>query len=415
MLDELELSEANAEAIIEKAIEFEVYTDDMPETKKDKMEAAHEIVAFAIDSWVDDGTRPDSDDEQVAAAGEQISEIFALAGIEMDDNEIVYGDPPDLDGAADDSDDGDGDESPFDINDVIDGYEDLTAATKIKKIKALDLDADDDDDYNVLVGIAEWEEDQESPTSRVLDYLTDIIGEPDDDKSDDSDDGESAVDGDAENAPWDEASLKKLEKDDLKEVAEQFGVEFPKRLTDAGRKRVYAGVLEAQNATDAEEAGEGDDDEPWEGYNDAEVDDVIEVINDDDRTLEELEYVLEYENGADEPDADIVKALEKRIKQLSEPEKPARRGRRGATKSKDPDDSDDVDNAVAKDDAKDAKVSRRRASTKKEEPASEGGFTVTYEVGDNEMESVLDGKFAVAGFVLDAIESGAERIVVIAN
>lgn len=417
MLDELELTEAHAEAIIQQAIDFEVYTDDMPETKKDKMEAAHEIVAFGIDSWIDNDIRPDAKDENVAAAGQQIATIFEIAGIEIDGEEIVYGDLPDLEGAANTG-DGD-DEAPFDVNDVIEGYEDLTAATKIKKIKALDLDPDDDDDYNTLVGIAEWEEAQDTPTARVLDYLTDIIGEPEPTTSshmpppDVDDEPAPVAESTVEDEPWDKKSLKVLEKEDLKEVAAKFGVEFPKRLTDAGRARTIDAILEAQEASD-QPAAEGDDgdaeDEPWDGYNDAEIEDVIEVINDDERTLEELEYVLEYEQSAAQPSPEIVEALEARIAELQEPEpepeppaKVSRRGRRGA-KTEDPDTNDDVDNAVAKDDAKEAKVSRRG-----KKPA----FVVAYSLnGSSELEITAEGKHMALGAVLDAIESGADSVTI---
>ena len=46
MIDELELSNEKAEEIVQKAIDFKVYTEDMPDTPKGKQEAAHEIVAF---------------------------------------------------------------------------------------------------------------------------------------------------------------------------------------------------------------------------------------------------------------------------------------------------------------------------------------------------------------------------------
>ncbi len=129
MLDDLTINEAQAEAILDKAIEFEVYTDEMPESKKEKVKEAHEIVAFAIDSWVEDGADPDSDDEGKAAAGAQIEEILELAGVTIDeDNEITYGDVPN-----DDESDDDGvvdAEGAFDINDIIDGYDELSVASR---------------------------------------------------------------------------------------------------------------------------------------------------------------------------------------------------------------------------------------------------------------------------------------------
>lgn len=369
MLDELEVNEAQAEAIIDKAIEFDVYTDDPPETKKAKIEAAHEIVAFAIDSWTEDGVRPDSDDKQEAAAGEQILEIFELAGIEADDDgEIEFGEAPEADEDDNDDDDDDKDEAPFDIDDVIDGYEDLSAASRIKAIKKLKLDPEDDDDYNVLVGIEEWENDQDEPSSRVLDYLSDVLPDDGDDDGGDSDDEDS----DDEDETYTEKELLKMDKDDLKEVAEKYEVEFPKRLTDAGRKKVAKAILEAQEAGDDDDAdAEGTaDEEPWEGYDDSSIKDIKGVVDDEERTVEELEYVLEYEKGAEKPRSSLVKHIEARIAELSddndgddeeepeEDEKPKGRSRgrgRAAKKSNDPDDSDDADEAKAKDDRKDAR------------------------------------------------------------
>jgi hypothetical protein len=378
MIDELELEEAHAEAIIEKAIEFEVYTDEMPDTKKDKIAAAHEIVAFAIDSWVDDEVRPDAKDKNVATAGKQIEEIFKLAGVEIDDDdEITYNEPPELDADGDD-DNADDDGEAFDIDSVIDGYEELTPATRIKKIKALELDPDDEDDYNQLVAIAEWEESQDEPSSRVLNYLNELVP-PDDDAGDGDDEPESEDEADEE---YTEKDLKKLDKDELKEAWEKVGLdadEFPKRLTDAGKKRVYAAIIEAQSADDDDEDGEME--EPWEGYNDADFDDIEEVINDDKRTVEEVEYILEYENALDKPRKKVVTLLEERLAELNgegeeEDEKP--KGKRGS------------------------------ASTKKRPTA----FTVKMNLGDGVVEVGMDGKHAVAGLVLDAIEQGATSITV---
>lgn len=427
VIDELELPVANAEAVIEKAIEFGVYTDDMPTSKKDKNAAAHEIVAFAIDSYVSDGVTPDADDEGVAEAGEQIVEIFKLAGVEVgDDDEIEYGDPPALDGeAADDNGDDGDDEAPIDIEDIIEGYPELTPATKLKKIKALELDPEDDDDYDTLAAIADWEEAQDEPSSRVLSWLEDQIGEEvdgeaeggdDDETADDAGDGEDeSGEGDEEDGPYTEAELSEMEKDELFEVADEFELDKPKRLTDAGKQRLIAAILEAQ---DGDEEGdgeaEGDDgdgelEEPWEGYEDAKIADIKEVLNDDERTVEELEYIKDYEASREGARAAIISLCNKRIKELSddegdepepEPEpakKSARRGRRG--KTEDPDDNDDVDNAVAKDDEKDAK--------KAAELVAEYEVTINF-AGEKSVTINIDGKHAALGIVADALESDAE-------
>lgn len=420
MIDELELPEANAEAIIEKAIEFGVYTDDMPTSKKDKNAAAHEIVAFAIDSYVSDGVRPDADDEGVAEAGAQIVEIFEIAGVEVsEDDEIEYNDPPDLDAEEGDN-DGDGDEAPIDIDDIIEGYAELTAATKLKKIKALELDPEDDDDYNTLVSIAEWEEAQEQPSSRVLSWLEEQVGEEvdgeadgdadNDQTADDAGDGED--DSEGEDEPYTEEELSEMEKDELFEVADEFELEKPKRLTPTGKGKLIAAILEAQD----EDESEGEDDngadgeeleEPWEGYEDAKIAEIKEVLNDDERTAEELTYIKEYEESREKPRKAIIDLCDSRVEEIEgggedpepepEPKKATgrRRGRRG--KTEDPDDSDDVDNAVAKDDEKEA----RAAAVK-----DAGAYVVTLVMGESEIEVTFDGKWAALGCVADAIESG---------
>lgn len=414
MIDELELPLENAEAIIEKAIEFGVYTDDMPTSKKDKQSTAHEIVAFSIDSWTSEGVTPDAKDKGTAEAGEQIAEIFEIAGVEIDeDGEITYSEPPEADG--DNDGDGDDDEAAIDINDIIKGYEELTAATRLKKIKALELDAEDDDDAETLNAIADWEEAQDKPSSRVLDWLTDQLGEEVDGEAEGDDDGDSsddAEDGEGEDEPYTEEELLEMDKSDLKEVAGEFELDFPTRLTDTGRKKVVAAILEAQEEDEGEE-GDGDAEgdaaeEPWDGYEEASVKDIKEVLNDDERTVEELEYIGEYEAGREKPRKAITDLCAKRIEELSEsdddgepePEEKKssgrRRGRRG--KTSDPDDSDDVDNAVAEDDEKDAKKSKRKSGTITHE--------VAFKLGKSDIVVSTEGLFGALGIAADVLLGG---------
>jgi hypothetical protein len=416
VIAELELPEANAEAIIEKAIEFGVYTDDVPKTKKDKLAVAHEIVAFSIDSYVTEGVRPDSEDN--AEAGQQIVEIFNLAGVEVDDDdEINYGTPPDLD---DNGNDGGDDEAPVDIDDIIEGYAELTAATKLKKIKALELDPDDDDDVETLNAIADWEEAQEQPSSRVLAWLEEQLGEEVEGEAEPEADetADEAGDGEGDDEPYTEEELLAMSKDDLFGVADEFELEKPKRLTDTGKNRLVQSILEAQDEDDKEDDdddsgddSEGELEEPWGGYEDAKLADIKEVLNDDERTDDELEYIRDYEANREKPRQSIIDLCNRRIEELTgkgedepeeepEPEekKPAgrRRGRRGS-KTEDPDDNDDVDNAVAEDDEKDARAAKRKKA---------GEFVVTADKGDHELEATFDGKYSVAGYVLDLIEDG---------
>ena len=53
-----------------------------------------------IDAWIDDEVTPDNEDEDVAAMGVAIQEIFDIAGVEIegegDDAEVSYVEPGDV-------------------------------------------------------------------------------------------------------------------------------------------------------------------------------------------------------------------------------------------------------------------------------------------------------------------------------
>lgn len=424
MLDSLDINEAQSEAIVALGIAFEVYSEEMPDNKKDKIEAAHGIVSFGIDAWTEEDVTPSSDDEDIAEAGEQIADILKIAGIKIDKkNKVTYGKPAtakvintileeneiELDD-EEDEDESDDAEAPVDIDDIIEGYDELTAVSRIKKIKALKLDPEDEEDYNTLLSILEWEEAQEKPASRVCNFLEELLPEEDDDEDESEEDEDDADDVDED----DEAD-------------------------------------EDEDDEDEDEDDEEELEEPWDDYDDSTVADIKKVINDDERTAEELEYVLEYEEAGEKPRATIVKLLKSRIEELGaedeedededegddeevvhtvkaliklekeelkeiaeefgvtfpkrltdagrkktaeaivaaqsgddedeeevEEEKPAKsstRRRKGA-KVADPDDEDDVDDAVAEDDAVDNKKARNKKS-------SGSTFTITFEVDDD--------------------------------
>ncbi len=403
MIDSLKLKDETATGIVALAIEFETYSDELPESEKDRLEAAHEQVTFAIDSYKDDGIRADSDDEDTAEAGAQVEAILKVAGVSIDDDgDITYGkaltgvklgkvlDKFGLELADEDEDEDekpakgkkDDDEAAFEIDDIIDGYEELSPASRIKAIKKLELDPDDDDDAAKLEAIADWEEEQDKPASRVINYIEELLGEEEGDEEDEDDkaadeDEDAAEEDDAdaeEDEPWDETSLKELSKEDLAAVAGEFEVVFPKRLTEAGRKRTIAAILEAQGEAEGDEEG-GDEDEPWEGYDETAVKDIkaglTEAVDDEDEplTAEQLQVVIDYEE-ANENRSSLLKWLGELLESLEEEDEPEaeeepvvakgsgkgkniRARKRG--KSADPDDSDDVDDAVAGDDEKESR------------------------------------------------------------
>ncbi len=100
------------------------------------------------------------------------------------------------------------------------------------------------------------------------------LTEDEDTGSDDGDTGDGEDEGEAE--PWTEDELGELEKAELKEVAEEFEVTWPKRLTDAGKAKVIAAILAAQEA--AAEA-DGEDDEP--GDEELWTEEELEALDDD--------------------------------------------------------------------------------------------------------------------------------------
>ena len=241
-LEELKLSEEHAEAIIEKGIEYGAYSDEMPDTKKEKQAAADEIVSFSIDAYVNDGITSDDEDPAVAESGRQIEEILEMAGVEIEDGEPVFSDPPELEDNGGEA--GGDDEAPFDPDDYINGYSEMSVTGKMKAIKG--LDADDDEEANLMEDIADWENAQDKPSSRVLNYIDDTLGP--------------------------------------EEGAEPEG------------------------EPEAEEPeAEEEDSEPWDGYDKATAAQIKQVLTDakeDDEaplTAEQVEYVLDYEKGREKP------------------------------------------------------------------------------------------------------------------
>jgi hypothetical protein len=297
-LKDLKLDDAHATAVLEKAIEYESFTEDMPSSKRERIKAATDQVALMIDAWVDDEVTPENEDPDVAAMGEAISEIFEIAGVEVDeDGEVSYGEPGDIEEPEEEDEDepeeeeeeGGDDEAPVDIEDVVEGYDDLSAASRVKAIKALELDMEDDDDYNTAVRVYEYEEAQDKPSSRVLSFLDDLLPkdadageaeEEEEEEPDEDEDAEEAGDGDGEEdgeweAPWDKydkqtaVEVKKhldklLAKDELTADMAQYVIDYETaREKPPTRKRVvdYATKLLEQLEGAEEEEPEEEEEE----------------------------------------------------------------------------------------------------------------------------------------------------------
>jgi hypothetical protein len=358
-LKQVKLEAKEATKLIKAAKKIGAYSDAVPKTDKEKNDAVNEIIAFCVDAWVSEGVRPDSEDEEEAAAGEQVIELLALAGMEIDDdNDITYEDDDEDDddeteddendddeddvwdeesltelktaelkevaeefevevpdgkmGAArkrkiiaeileaqeenedEDDEDDDDDESAFEIDDTIEGYDELSPASKVKAIKKLGLDEDDDDDAAVLNAIRDHENEQDKPAGRVITLIDDLIGEVDEDDEDDDDENDEPIEG------YDDASI----------------TEIKEALVEAA----------------------GEDDE------------------DDRLTTDNIEAIVEYEKENKNRktfikwlEGDLTEMLEEKEEEEEKPAPKKSRGKKGK-KTSDPDDSDEVDNAVSKDD-----------------------------------------------------------------
>jgi hypothetical protein len=384
MIDELNLDVEHAEALIEAGIEFEVFTEEMPDSDADKIEAAHEIVAMAIDSWVDDEVRPDSEDEQTANAGEQIKQILDIAGIEIDEgNAITFGELPELV----DPEDGDG-EVPFSIDDVIDGYDDMNVADITAAMNDLDDDdieavkeyektegrkraailkfvpddaagdnsGDDDEgvdlselDRKQLIAFAKEQKVELKPRGKSDDELRDIITEAlggDDEAGDDDGDGDGEDEG---------IDLAELDRKQLIKLAKDNDVELkPRGKSD---DEIRAELAEAFGASDDD--GDGDDTsddgeepgEPWDGYDGSSVKEIKDALEaaredtDEPLTAEQVAYVSQYESSREKPRSSLVKWLDALAEEMGAP-------------ASDDEAGDAVDDAVAKDDRKDKRAAK---------------------------------------------------------
>jgi hypothetical protein len=367
-LKDLKLDDAHATAVLEKAIEYESFAEDMPASKRERIKAAGDQIALMIDAWVDDEVTPDNEDEDVAAMGVVIADIFRIAGVEVDEEgEVTYVEPGDIEDSDDDDDDdtdADADEAAVDISDIIKDYDELSASGKVKGIKALELDMKDDDDYNTAVAIYEYEEAQDKPSSRVLSWLDDLIP-----KDEDGD----AADAESEDEDADEA--------------------------------------DADEDEDAD-AGSGWE-EPWAKYDKQTAVDVKKSLDKllakDELTVEMAQYVIEYEEGREKPPARkrIIDHAKKLMAELEEggeddneddepePEKPARSGRPSL-----------------------ARATRRRGtptSSKEPEPevSSNGAGVWIVEGGDEPM--TVFGPFQASGVVADLLSMGYTEITVTAG
>lgn len=273
VLESLEITDVAAKKVVKLGIENGAYSDDMPGDKKARAEAALETVNFCIDSWVNDGIRPDDDDEDVAAAGDAILSIFKAAGIEVEEDGglVLPGQEEEEEESEEDEEEseGEGDEAPFDPDDYIEGYSELTWKEKLAALK--DLDLEDEDTLGVVTAIYQWEKEQDKPSSRVCN--------------------------------WVEENVEISEAEEEEEETEEEGEE---------------------KETEAEES-----EEPWDGYDKLTAANVRSSLAEEFKAgnlgPDEIAYIREYEKGTKNR-SNVFKRLDELVAQLDAPEKPKAKG-----------------------------------------------------------------------------------------
>jgi hypothetical protein len=310
VIDSLKIEDSHAKAIIQLAIDNDAYDGKMPSTKKDRIEAAHDIVTFAIDAWVQDEVRSDSDDPDLKKAGKTVEKILSIAGVKVDESGVVGYEKPKKVKDADTSEEEEGEEEEEEEDD--DEGVDLSTLSRaeLKKlikdneidVKVLKNDSDDDIRAKIEAAVGEDEEEEEGDEEESEDEapfdVNDIIDGWSDMKT------TAALKAIEENADeLDQEQVKALLDD------EQSGSKPRSKIIDA-----LEAVLNAQMGGDEDE----ENGEPWEGYDGASVKAVKETLEaakeDEDEPLdaEQAQFVLAYEKE-NQSRAGIIKWLEEFI------------------------------------------------------------------------------------------------------
>lgn len=184
----------------------------------------------------------------------------------------------------------------------------------------LKSDTDQDGEYRPRVGkiLGLSDEEGEEPEDDEDEDEDDAdIDEDDDDEEDDDDDDEE--DEEDEDEEYDEDALEALDNDELKAVAAEFDIEPPKRLTDKGKTKLIAAILEAQEASDEDDDDEDDEDDDDEdaldadAINEMDLDELKEVIEENDlsvKTSKKVKGGKSKKRKVEEVRADVIEALE---------------------------------------------------------------------------------------------------------
>jgi hypothetical protein len=332
MIDELELSPAHAEAVVDRGVEFEVISeDDKPSSTKAMMEQAHEIVAFAIDAWVDDGVNPtnaEEDSDIDPEAVEQVQEILTIAGVEIDeDNDVEFGELPELEGVEEEE-----EEAPFDVNDIIEDYDSLKVAEVIDIFEGGELSADD------IRAVQEYEE-EAGARAKIMKFDADSVEEAEEEE------GEEAEEEEGE-----ELELDELDRADLKAVIKEYDLDI-KVTRSMDDDDIRAAITEAMGEEEPEEEEPEEEEEeeleaPIEGYDGAKVSEIKAVLEEaiENEELDEdtVQAIIEYEE-ANKNRSSLVKWLnelleaepeEEEAEEEEEPEEEEEKPRRRTRKSK---------------------------------------------------------------------------------
>lgn len=243
-----------------------------------------------------------------------------------------------------------------------------------------------------LVTMAEeaWESNvRGKEVKAILDLAKNGSGSVDDD-GDDDDDGDE---GDDEARIYTEDELEELDKEDLKEILEERGLELEGRYS---QKKAIAAILDDQPEAEEEEGEEESEDdeenlaetEPWEDYDEESATDIKEgikaAVEDEEDDLDDLlAHIYEYESANKERKG-ILSLLEEIAEERKgdddeegeeEEEEPSsarsRKGRGKDSASSEDDDGDESGDEDGEGDGEEASSRRRKRSSDAEDD-SEG-------------------------------------------
>lgn len=386
-----------ARAIIKQALKDETHDEDPPENDDEAIEVAESLVTMAQDAW----------DQNVR--GPEVEALLKLAG-----NDV---------GEDDDDEDEEEEEAPKkkparapkgrpakkkpepepeeDAEDLEEPWEDYDSDSVADIVEGVEVAAEDNE-LDLVKEVLAYEKANKNRAKVVKAAEAALVSDDDEEPEDDADDDEDEDDSE-ETPALDRDSLIEADKDDLVKLAKEHGVEFPKRLTAAGRERVADAILKAV-AGDADDDDADDDEdeaespvveEPFEDYDDFSVSDLKEAISDLVDTEEDEEYVLEVVNNtiayetANDNRKSLVKFLNETLAKLTGDEDEEEEPEAAEDEAEEEVEAEEPE--AAEDDGADEAPRRSKGRGKKAgSSAGAGSAGAGDEEGDDEVTDLID-------------------------